>query len=733
MNGKLIAACTTLAFLAHEFGLAAEDATLRIQGPKGELIVDASGISLTPSIASCPATRAKGEPAWTLSLEKDCLPPIQGNPVVLTDREQSVKRETTPAGICLTYDCLTDGKQSWPVSLKLDIHRKGDAFEVTGEIVNKAKGWLVCGFTGPMLDGIQADLSAHPVLLPDGFGRRVNRVPAEKGKSAPWQACGKCFEVSSCYPSCQGSMQWCAFAGAQGGFYLGCHDAARGAKTFRVRYNPDDEQFGLAIEHRFFCAASKTWALPPTVFLPYEGTWHVAARYYRDWVDSAMPLREPPAWARNASGWLLCILKQQNGEVLWDYPSLEQLCDVADQRGLDIVGLFGWAHGGHDHLYPDYHPDPKMGGEDALRHALKEMRRRGKRSILYANGQLMERDTEFWKTQGKDLAVIGRNGVSSQETWHKYKNTPAHHFDLGCLAAQGWYDRMLSLALQANDLGADGILYDQLGMTGPMACYATGHGHPSPSMVYAGERSGFLRRIVEHMKTVNPDFVVMTEGMHDGFLNSVSLFHGCVLGTFQVSSAEILTRLHADSVSAAFPEMFRYTFPEVMSTIRVPTPMMNRAMANYACAYGLRYEIESRYSPDVRYLKENKVPSASEYAEVLAPPDIDMMQATPPEAATRYLKQVIEFQRANANLLWRGRFADDEGFTITGRDVVAKSFIAGDRLGVLIWNPGDKAAVFTLDVSNADLVSASEPEKGEVEAFGELVPQTVRLLVWKKK
>ena len=31
----------------------------------------------------------------------------------------------------------------------------------------------------------------------------------------------------------------------------------------------------------------------------------------------------------------------------------------------------------------------------------------------------------------------------------------------------------------------------------------------------------------------------------------------------------------------------------------------------------------------------------------------------------------------------------------------------------------------------AELVSASEPEKGTVDAYGELAPQTVRLLVWK--
>ncbi len=594
LRGKVMALCVAWIALTCGTGQAADQGPLRLQGTKGTLTVDALGISLAPSISSCPTIRAKGEPLWAVLLQQDGKPPIQGDLVVLTDQGQQVKRETKPDRLRLTYESLVAGKRTWRIGLTLDIHRKGDAFEVTGQLRNEEPGWVVCGFTGPVLDGIQADLATHPVLLADGFGRRVHRAPEGKAKSVsrPWQSAGKRFEIASHYPSRLGTMQWCALAGAEGGFYLGCHDAAHGAKSFCVRYDPKDQRFGLAIKHQFFRAAGKQWTLPPTIFRPYEGTWHAAARYYRDWVDSAAPLRQTPAWVRNASGWLLCILKQQNGEVLWDYPSLGKLCEVADQRGLDILGLFGWAHGGHDHLYPDYHPDPLMGGEQALRRALKEARRCGKRTILYANGQLEERDTEFWRTQGKDLAVIQKNGVPVQQTWHKYKNGPAYQFGLGCLAAQGWYDRMLSLALQANELGADGILFDQLGVSGPMACYAAGHGHPLPDMVYTSDRTRLLRQIADHMKAVNSDFIVMTEGLHDSVLDSISLFHGCVLGMFPVSTPEILARLRGDSVSSAFPEMFRYTFPEVMSTIRFPTPMLNRAMANYTCAYGLRYDIE---------------------------------------------------------------------------------------------------------------------------------------------
>ena len=199
------------------------------------LAVDAKGISLTPSIAACPTMNAKGEPLWAVLLEKAGRPPIQGQPVVLTDQKQRVQRQTTPDGIRLTYDGLTDGKRTWRVSLTLDIRSQGDAFVVTGQLKNDEAGWTVCGFNGPVLDGIHADLATHPALLADGFGRRVNRAPQGKGKTAPWRPWGSRFEIASQYPGRLGTMQGARWP-ALGGFYLGCHDARRQD----LRYGPQD-------------------------------------------------------------------------------------------------------------------------------------------------------------------------------------------------------------------------------------------------------------------------------------------------------------------------------------------------------------------------------------------------------------------------------------------------------------------------------------------------------------
>jgi hypothetical protein len=705
----------------------------QIQGGGGRLTVDAAGVSLAPAVAACPASEATGDNWWAVVMEP-APGKGEGGDVLLESSSQAEPQvKATRDGVRLTYGALSSGKKVYDVSLTLTVQANGNAFELGGEIRNKTRDWVVKSFTGPVFNGIRTELSKTPILWPSGFGWRISGVPPDEKSVKPWTKTGAGLSVAATYPSAHGTMQWFAFAGQEAGLYFGCHDSRYGAKTLSARYDPVRKTFGAAFQHQVFVRAGERFRLPPMTVLPYAGDWHVGARTYRAWADSAGKQIEKPAWAQTASGWLLAILKQQNGDVMWPYGTLDKLAEVADQRGLDILGLFGWGYGGHDHLYPDYNPCPLMGGEQALRDGIKQAQARGKRVVLYANGQLLERGTAYWTTTGQHLAVTRKDGGTVQEFWHKYGNTPGYHFDIGCHATEGWRERMLELAIQACDFGADGILYDQLGMRGPTACYAANHGHPVPFMSYEADRKEMLRQIAVKMKKINPEFVVMTEGFHDAILDSVAYFHGCVRGTFQESAGLIAKRLAGGLSDDLFPEMMRYTYPEVASTIRFPSPLVDRPMANYTVAYGLRYEIESRYIPDRDYLVDGRIPAIEDYGVVLSKPDIGLVRTLPPQETAEYLKRVATFQKKNASLLMTGIFTDTEGFAFSGLGVVAKGFRAGDRFGVVLWNTTGKPAAFTLSVPNAQIVSASEPEKDNVEAFSELAPQTVRLVEWRSK
>ncbi|MBI5691079.1 MAG: hypothetical protein HZC55_13405 [Verrucomicrobia bacterium] len=703
-------------------------ATLQLSTPQATLSLDARGLSLAPANQSSPAIVAAGGPLWTMVIQTPSTPSSPGPQTTLSSSNQTSRQETSADSFKLIYDELRDNTRTWKISLTLEFRREGDGFVARGEIANNAPGWIVREFRGPFLTGIQAPPAEFPLLWPDGLGQRY--------------ATSTGAERTFVYPSGRGTMQWCSFAGAHGGLYLGSHDVTHGAKGFVVRGGAPGKPFEFSLNHQVFSNPGQRWTLPPLVVWAYRGDWHTAARHYRAWFDSVVTRRAAPAWAQAASGWVLCILKQQNGDVMWDYSDLDRLCDVADQRGLDVLGLFGWAHGGHDRFYPDYIPDPLMGGPGALKSALARARARGKRTILYANGQLCDASTDFYRYAGNEAIVLRENAEAVTSSIRKFNSSAPVVFVLGCNGAQAWEDRMLALALQAHQLGAAGILYDQLGVAGPTPCFATHHKHASPATPHAGGRSEMLRRIADHMKRLAPDFIVATEGVHDSLLDSTPFSHGWGSGftpppaAFYEGAARVDTAAGTtwpwmrDALSA-FPELFRFTFPEQVMTLRHATPMLDRHFANYALTFGLRHEIETRWRADVRYLKDNVVPAAKDYADCTYwPPDVPMMQGTPPAEATRYLKAVTDFARRHADLLWRGRFVDTEGFTLTGAGLVAKAYRTEKQLGVLVWNPTGGARSARVDVPGARLVATSEPERPAPDPAAPLGARSVRLYVW---
>ena len=54
---------------------------------------------------------------------------------------------------------------------------------------------------------------------------------------------------------------------------------------------------------------------------------------------------------------------------------------------------------------------------------------------------------------------------------------------------------MLALARQAIQLGADGILFDQVAVTRPLFCFSNEHDHASPATAFTVGRIEMMRQI----------------------------------------------------------------------------------------------------------------------------------------------------------------------------------------------------------------------------------------------
>ena len=615
------------------------------------------------------------------------------------------------------------------VEVKLDAVETADGCTVTGRVVNKGTG-RVTAFEGPIFKRLPVDKARSGFYVPDGFGRRVSSFAAADGPKRPvgWKPVGDGeykYETAN-YPGRQLAMPWVALDDGKSGATVAVHDPVARTKRFTLRYRPAQDTASVAPVHPIFLDSGQTWTLPTVSFARYAGDWHVAARKYRAWYDTVRKTDVFPAWTKQVNGWLLVILKQQNEEIFWPYGDFDKLADYADKLGLDMIGLFGWTVGGHDHLYPDYDPCPKMGGRDALVKGIKLLQKRGKRVCIYANGQLQQVDaTQFWNEHGKDIALVKKDGSLVLQHYHKYSDIPRYDFALGCLHATPWHERMRSLARQANDLGADAILYDQLGIFSPFACYGKGHGHPAPAWSYEAERPAFIKSIADEMQKINPNFVIMTEGLHDSVFDSVAFFHGCSFGTYHPACNSLMkARCTESNPGGEWPEIIKYTFPEFASTVRVPTPIVDRPMLNYTLVFGFRHDVELRYGPDRVYVETGKV--TSDYGKVKNPPSLKLLASAPQEKLAGYMKAISDFQHKNSDLLLEGRFVDTDGFTFTGNGCLAKRFTGAKGSGVLVWNIGKKPVDVTIAGLGAPK-SVTEPESGPVAADTPLAADTLRL------
>ncbi len=686
-----------------------------------------------------PATSAS-ELKWNLKLED---PERNFETIALQSSGQTPVIKKNNGGFVISYAQLKKETKIYQIALDIIFTTQDQKFNLSSKIRNNEKKLVVVEFEGPIISGINFKIEDYNLIMPNGVGQEfvttptpqiaANKVSFKGGLSWNLNKVNGDYELAAHYPSRFATMQWCAFKGKNEGLYLGSHDVKHGSKIFNVNYQEGKKQYEFSFSHQVAVHPQEHYEFPALVVYPFKGTWHQGADVYRKWFNTSMPLVEVPTWAKNASGWMLTILKQQNNEVMWDYPALAEMNKLSVERGLDIIGLYGWAHGGHDRFYPDYYPDTLMGGQQALVKALAAIKKAGKRSIIYVNGQLMDQNgTKYWDSIGKSINIVKKNRELDYQKWHKYKDAPARFHGLACLSADLWYERMLQLAKEANAYGADGIIYDQLAVTAPKYCYSTSHNHKTPEIMYTGDRYAFLRKIATTMSTINPDFIIMTEGLSDVVLNSIAWFHGYENGVYVPTQKEIEGKYSKTAYSSVFPEMFKYTFSEMLTTTRNPSPVNNRLILNYATIYGFRQELESRYAADVRYLKENRIPVPEDYANVISKPDLELVTSQDPIAMKTYTKAIIDFQRENADLLWHGKYIDEKKFEYKGNQIVARAFENGNRIGVVLWNYGNTAQSFTLNVPGYVLETVTEPGKAVVAINEPLAAESIRLITWKK-
>lgn len=480
-----------------------------------------------------------------------------------------------------------------------------------------------------------------------------------------------------------------AFVGEADGLYFGSHDRSLQQTWHGLRAYPSAPNRFDRLEAGFYrypnvmCGGS--WSNDASVLKIYLGDWTETSRIYRRWIDSWWDKREVPQWVKNMTGWQRVIFKHQYGEYLRKYSDLPgRINDCGKSVGCNAVLAFGWWSDGMDNGYPNYYIDVTQGGETAWKEAIANYRADGNRLILYYNGRLVDRESD-WYIHGNGRKSVNRDNTGAEFVEH-YKFTgegttlgyyDTRTFSIANMANREWRDMLVQWADRAISYGADAVFYDQLGVAEEFPNWDISGEFPIQDVFTGRYKSEALKEIRDHIKAVNPEFCLGTEWLSDCTAQFCDFVH--------------IVEFTAEPYS--FPEWFKYTFPEVIWSdrcLRDDTDVERRA--NNTLLKGLVNDIEI-------FRCRGLIDETPHYKAYLA--KINAIRHKYPDL-----------------LLGAGRFVHMEGFTCSSDKVIARGYANGNRLAVVATTLEQDGAKTRIDVPGYRFVESSSIGDVKVSSNG---------------
>ena len=633
---------------------------------------------------------AGGEYLWRLYYDAPYEKEIQ---ICGADQKPSVSQEGNV--ITIDYEKLFCRGGDLNIKLTLTVSLEEDMVRFGSIMENNEPHTVIREFHYPLVHG--AKLPADHKLFTAEAGGKLFDNPLEtisKINESPYKRPEQIFRQrdvkygAKCFMNCFGLF------GEEQGLYFGSHDPTfqdtwHGLRAYRNpgTGNHDVLEFGFFKYPHCFCGES--WSCDANVIAPYSGSWHVASRIYRRWVNSWWDHRETPEWVKGMKSWQRVIFKHQYGEYLFKYPDMNGKVDEAGQSvGCNALFLFGWWAEGMDHGNPDYSPEECQGGDEALKEEIKKYQAAGNHLLLYYNGKLIDRESRFYKS-GAGPAVCRHDNTGS-EILERYKFTgqgtwlgeyDQRTFAIATMMDPRWNKVLFDLQDRAYELGAHSVFFDQLGyIERESTNWDTSREYPVPDVYGILKRAECLKLLRDRYAEKAPDFALGAEGTVDALAQYCDYTHG----------------YPANDGPERWMRFFRYTFPELVFTDRgLRDDMDVPRHVNNTVLDGQRNDIEI-------FRCRGLISDAPVY------------QA--------YLAQVNDIKERYKDCLLYGRYNDNLGFSCSNPALDARAFVGRDRMAIVVANQTSsdrlKACV---KVPGYEYLESSVTGSGKVSARGDKV------------
>lgn len=468
------------------------------------------------------------------------------------------------------------------------------------------------------------------------------------------------------------------------GLYLGAHDTSQRELVrylFELRpgfgnsyngLNPasgsiDDHPVRIASEvvHYAFLQPGDEAPLSRIVLSPFEGDWHQGVDVYKEWRATWFHRMPLPAWAADVHSWQQIQINSAEDDLRTQYKDLPRRAEEAAKNGVAAIQLVGWNNGGQDRGNPSHNTDPRLGTYDDLKQAIAKIEGMGVHVILFNKYTWADVTTQDYKQELYKHIATDPNGWPyvyhgyTYQTPEQLEDINTRRLAVACLNDPYWLDLSAREFRKSIDLGASGILYDEVFHHGGASfCFSPNHGHHVPTTLFSGDLriADLFRKIIR--ESVGEDrFLMGGEYPYD-------------LETMDYSISYI-------RIEPGFIPGDRYADPFQQIMIAV-TGFDDREMINRALMY--RYIIS--YEPFNFKGNLSDFPLTMDYG-----------------------KKVDALRKRYKSYLWNAEFRDNQGASVTVDGGPYEDFTvfrqADGKRAVVIANVNERAIDATIDLGKA--------------------------------
>ena len=532
-----------------------------------------------------PETASHDGDLWRLILDDGLRTEIP----VYSRAQKGTAREEDGA-LILRYPRLVSAYgDGYDITFTVTVRAEGELFSFTPEVENREPGVRVNECFCPLacFDELSGEKAQDQLFVPTGLGRRIVN---------PWKWLrdqkGDYYhhndeEIFWHQPYPRASMGWFGVQSGDKFLYIARYDEKMrySFQTVRQRIRREKTEMMLGIDHFPMARTGERLTLPTSVVGLLDGDWREGAKTYRAWADAHFfTVRKKADWVKRMTGWQRIIMRSQYGEDYYKAEDLPAAFLEGKKRGIDTVFLFAWWKEGMDRNYPHY-TEAYPGAFADLTRAMEKIRSLGGRVILECNSHFMDPHADFYREHGEEVRILDINGNEFRPAFvypgqgELRAMYGAVQFPICCAGTKLWRDQLDSQFRQMSDLGADCVFADCYGACPHQPCFNDRHEHG----VRVDEEWIYHRQVFDRANELcdREGKVFAAEIVTDIAASYTQFLHG-------------LINVDLKPKSDAFPALFRYTFPEVVTTNRG----VRGADGDYekclktALLHGLRYDAE---------------------------------------------------------------------------------------------------------------------------------------------